>query len=546
MHRASAAFFLSLVLPTAVMGQPHASQPSRQETVADVVRHSRDAVVQIVVSDQAGNEVSLGSGFIVSADGKVVTNYHVIQNAYSGVVKLANGSFFPVEGVLAVDTDKDLAILKVEGKKLPFLNIAPTLDLNVGDQVVAIGSPLGLEGTVSDGIVSALREEAPGKDWIQTTAPVSHGNSGGPLLNMRGNVVGVITWGISLQEGQNLNFAIPSEEVKSLLGKSTEVLPLNSLLSSAQPVTSQPSPASDQVTEEWADPVTGLVWSRKDNGIDVTWQQASDYCKGAGFAAHTDWRLPTVEELQSIYVAWDGEPDSWHTKGYLQFSGLEWSGSPGKDVGEASFFNLYVGLRGSAPIGRSAAYRALCVRGSAKTAEPVVKAKVDEQALQPVAEQPTTEKPANVEQSRTAQDVTAGLTWSDPETGLIWTKKDNGYGNDLTWQESVDYCRNLRLAGYTDWRLPTIDELQGIFDSTANEHGPTCYSGKETWHVKGSLQLSGSRYWSSSHGNAYGEMWSFDFTTWRRLYLFSIGHRFSTHADERYCNRALCVRRAGE
>ena len=81
MHRASAAFFLSLVLPTAVMGQPHASQPSRQETVADVVRHSRDAVVQIVVSDQAGNEVSLGSGFIVSADGKVVTNYHVIQNA---------------------------------------------------------------------------------------------------------------------------------------------------------------------------------------------------------------------------------------------------------------------------------------------------------------------------------------------------------------------------------------------------------------------------------------------------------------------------------
>ena len=85
-------------------------------TVADVVRHSRDAVVQIVVSDQSGNEASLGSGFVVSADGKVVTNYHVVQNAYAGVVKLANGSFFPVEGVLAVDTDRDLAILKVEEK----------------------------------------------------------------------------------------------------------------------------------------------------------------------------------------------------------------------------------------------------------------------------------------------------------------------------------------------------------------------------------------------------------------------------------------------
>lgn len=397
MHRATSALFLPWVLLGTAMGQPHASQPSRQVTVADVVRHSRDAVVQIVVSDQSGNEVSLGSGFVVSADGKVVTNYHVVQNAYAGVVKLANGSFFPVEGVLAVDTDRDLAILKVEGKKLPFLNIAPTLDLHVGDQVVAIGSPLGLEGTVSDGIVSALREEAPGKDWIQTTAPVSHGNSGGPLLNMRGNVVGVITWGISLQEGQNLNFAIPSEEVKSLLAKSTEVSPLSSLFVSAQPASSQPSAASDQTVEEWTDPVSGLVWSMKDNGSDVTWQQASDYCKGAGFAAHTDWRLPTVEELQGIYVVWDGEPDSWHTKGYLHFSGLEWSRSPGKDGGEASFFNLYVGLRGSAPIGRSAAYRALCVRGSANLTEPVAKAKVDEQAVQPTSKQPvvanSTQKP---------------------------------------------------------------------------------------------------------------------------------------------------------
>jgi Trypsin-like peptidase domain len=81
---------------------------------------------------------------------------------------------------------------------------------------VAIGSPLGLEGTVSDGIVSALRSEA-NKSWIQTTAPVSHGNSGGPLLDMRGNVVGVITSGISAQKGQNLNFAIPSDDVKTLL-----------------------------------------------------------------------------------------------------------------------------------------------------------------------------------------------------------------------------------------------------------------------------------------------------------------------------------------
>ena len=548
MHRASAGFFLSLVLLGAAMGQSHASQPSRQVTVADVVRHSRDAVVQIVVSDQSGNEVSLGSGFIVSADGKVVTNYHVIRNAYSGVVKLANGSFFPVEGVLAADTDKDLAILKVEGKKLPFLNIAPTLDLHVGDQVVAIGSPLGLEGTVSDGIVSALREEAPGKDWIQTTAQVSHGNSGGPLLDMRGNVVGVITWGISLQEGQNLNFAIPSEEVKSLLGKSAEVLPLNSLLGSAQPVASQPSAAPDQVAaEEWADPVTGLVWSRKDNGIDVTWQQASDYCKGAGFTAHTDWRLPTVEELQSIYVAWDGEPDSWHTKGYLQFSGLEWSGSSGKDVGEASFFNLYVGLRGSAPIDRSAAYRALCVRGRAKFTEPVVKAKVDEQAMQPPskplvvantaknpqdADTPDREEKDHREQAqrsneREARDLAAGLIWRDPDTGLIWQKKDNGF--DVNWDFAKETCADLDLGGHTDWRLPSIDELESIYDPMQKVHGH---------HTKGGIRLSANPH------EVYALIWSSTATNSgkKRLFNFDNAQHESSNSFYEKDYRSLCVR----
>jgi hypothetical protein len=118
------------------------------------------------------------------------------------------------------------------------LNLADINKLQVGDHVVAIGSPLGLEGTVSDGIISAVREEGHAK-WIQTTAPVSHGNSGGPLLNMGGSVVGVITWGVSLQEGQNLNFAIPSAEVNTLLSKPAVLLPLDSIGGIRQP-TAQP------------------------------------------------------------------------------------------------------------------------------------------------------------------------------------------------------------------------------------------------------------------------------------------------------------------
>ena len=94
-----------------------------QENVADVVKRSTDAVVLIVISDSSGTETALGSGFIASADGEIVTNYHVIKDAHSAVVKLSNGAFFPVTGVLASDSDKDLAIVKVNGKNLPFLSL---------------------------------------------------------------------------------------------------------------------------------------------------------------------------------------------------------------------------------------------------------------------------------------------------------------------------------------------------------------------------------------------------------------------------------------
>jgi S1-C subfamily serine protease len=129
-----------------------------------------------------------------------VTNYHVIKGAHSAIIKLTNGAYFQVQGVIAVDSEKDLAVLKVDGKKLPFLTFGAIDAVHVGDHVVAIGSRLGLEGTVSDGIVSATQDIA-GRTWIQTTAPVSHGNSGGPLLDMHANVVGVITWGYLLKQG---------------------------------------------------------------------------------------------------------------------------------------------------------------------------------------------------------------------------------------------------------------------------------------------------------------------------------------------------------
>ena len=121
-------------------------------------------------------------------------------------------------------------------------------------------------------------------------------------------------------------------------------------------------------------------------------------------------------------------------------------------------------------------------------------------------------------QDKLKLELEATLTWTDPTTGLMWTKKDNG--SDVNWQQATDYCRNLQLAGYADWRLATIDELQGIFDQNGGSH------------VKGNLQLSGWLEWSSSPGNA-----SFAWSIW------GAGKRHKKDIVYRR-GRALCVRRS--
>jgi S1-C subfamily serine protease len=142
----------------------------------------------------------------------IATNYHVLAGATSVVVKTSDGKVFKVHAILGIDTEHDLALLEstVQGKHLLLSKRTP----DIGEDIIAIGNPKGLEGTLSTGIVSGVRNEN-GSIYYQVTAPISPGSSGGPVINENGEVIGVSTFYV--QGGQNLNFAMPSAYIFKLL-----------------------------------------------------------------------------------------------------------------------------------------------------------------------------------------------------------------------------------------------------------------------------------------------------------------------------------------
>jgi S1-C subfamily serine protease len=163
-------------------------------------------------------ETVVGSGFIIDRDGQLLTNAHVIDGAASLTVTLDSGTKAPAR-VLGMDTVTDLALLRLEATSpLPVTRLGDSAALHVGDEVIAIGNPMGLEQTMTRGIVSGLNRVLPGlaeQPMIQTDAPINPGNSGGPLLDRCGTVVGINTF-IS-EEANSIGFALPINEAKAVL-----------------------------------------------------------------------------------------------------------------------------------------------------------------------------------------------------------------------------------------------------------------------------------------------------------------------------------------
>jgi hypothetical protein len=225
-----------LLLIFLMPGVVAAQSVSHGRDIPAIARDAKGTVVSILMSDKDGRPVAQGSGFLVSADGRVMTDYHVIRRGRSAVIKLPNGAFFVVEGVLAIDKLRDIALIKAQGENFHSVTLGNSDQLQVGEEVVAIGNPLSLESTVSNGIVSGIRtiDEAGGK-FLQITAPISPGSSGGPLFNLAREVVGITTSGF--KGGGNLNFAIPINDAKRLL--LAEFSKIRGLPDEAEPVKTQ-------------------------------------------------------------------------------------------------------------------------------------------------------------------------------------------------------------------------------------------------------------------------------------------------------------------
>jgi hypothetical protein len=316
----------------------------------------------------------------------------------------------------------------------------------------------------------------------------------------------------------------------------------------AQFATATPDLAQEtQSRGYWVDPSTGLMWAAKDNGEDVNWKMATDYCGGLRLAGDSDWRLPAIDELEGIYernVRSPGEIPrtrkrearsyTFDVKGDIFLTGNPWSSSriddnPGHPPEYGWFVYFNQGSRIYENLNDSHSKRALCVRPS----------KVVATAPSAAGAQESTET------QKLARETQARGYWVDPSTGLMWAWRDNG--KDINWRDATKYCHDLRLVGYSDWRLPAISELEGIYDKGAESPGENPRSSWHeaeamNFHVKGNLFLTGNQ-WSSpqipdDRGKPSGYATRFDFNEGRPFDGDEVW--FSTS------KRVLCVRRSGE
>lgn len=190
------------------------ANPSTALSAEEIYAKCSPAVFYIEIYNAAGKAIASGSGFFIDSNGTAVTNYHVIDGATSAKITTSDSQQqYDVLGLYDYNKEHDWAVIKVSGSGFKKLNIGTSANLNGGATVYTLGSPLGLQNTISQGLISNPKRTIDGTDYIQISAAISHGSSGGALLNSSGEVIGITSAGYD--NGQNLNLAIPMHYVNT-------------------------------------------------------------------------------------------------------------------------------------------------------------------------------------------------------------------------------------------------------------------------------------------------------------------------------------------
>jgi S1-C subfamily serine protease len=358
--------YLALVLLIGFASVEAAAQSALlpRKDIPAIAKDANGAIVSIVMSDKDDKPVAQGTGFVVTKDGLVMTNYHVIAEGSSALVKVPDGAFYVVDGMLASDKSRDLAVVKVRGQNFRALTLGDSDKVQIGEEVVAIGSPLSLESTVSNGIISGIREvNEEGSKYLQITAPISPGSSGGPLFNMAGEVIGITT--LYLKGGENLNFAIPINDAKRLLRETSsklhdfpnEAAPVNAQAHDSDGSAQEPKPnepneglTPPEVVRSEEVQIDGrikrITVGNANNRYHLMCNGETDSCRTPVpdkdylvFSEATRWRMPGAKEpltlkfLQDFSVSYQGQqnialvpsdPDDFNSFGiYMLLSAVQ-------------------------------------------------------------------------------------------------------------------------------------------------------------------------------------------------------------------------------
>ncbi|HEV3136891.1 MAG TPA: trypsin-like peptidase domain-containing protein, partial [Pirellulales bacterium] len=262
--------------------EAEAAPGATAESVEQLTQKARKSVVVITSARRDGQHEALGTGFVIAPDGLVATNFHVIGEGRAIRVQLADGRQFDATAIHASDRQLDLAIIRIDAKDLPALELGDSDALKQGQSVVALGNPQGLRNSVVAGVVSGMREME-GRPMIQLAMPIEPGNSGGPLVDLHGRVQGIIT--MKSLVTPNLGFAVTANMLKPLVAKPNPI-PISRWLTIG---------ALDP--REWK-PLFGARWRQRAGRITV-----DGVGQGFGGRSLCLWEMPLPEQPFEMAVS---------------------------------------------------------------------------------------------------------------------------------------------------------------------------------------------------------------------------------------------------